>query len=584
MQSHTVAVKPDISIHFVQDGNAAVSTLPGYDPGGTVEGTPQGTASTAADPQNGAKKRPRGRPRKGPKDNSAIDRRRAQIRSAQKAYRDRKDETIHTLEKRVQSLVETNEQLCSAFTKLRDLAVSNGLLVQNATPSDDVQPTPDACPPTANEQFIACRELPSGHHVTPPQQQAGNNNNSVMTSLNPPSSHQLPPNFPPQDPTVLPFSLDPSASWANLFPARAWHPLQESLLSAPGACSSYAHRETTFGRRLHRVALETGIALVNMPNMPREQFAKVFGFCMLFETVEDIEARLRASLRKTQEESLYHWQHPFLRLGGSGAHFPGFSATTTPPVTKAVAATVFGGGGGGGGGPGRRIGNHGTVESFKHVNASSGFGVGPFTRAAEEAREKHLDGRMHITVPGFQGDFFDSDEVELSLLRRGVYINPSQDFVRVEVDLSLFGDVPDQVVELGVSDMSSGNAMPSGPSFSGTCAAPLDPSHQFAGGMEASNMLSVDSSMIDMMLPATSLDIDEGFAEMFTIPNPLGAGNDGAVPGTAPRHAQGIKRVVILDVNLFVRELAGRVICLGRTPGWRPGDVNRAFRMAILES
>lgn len=73
MQSHTVAVKPDISIHFVQDGNATVSTLPGYDPGGTVEGTPQGMASTAADPQNGAKKRPRGRPRKGPKDNSAID-------------------------------------------------------------------------------------------------------------------------------------------------------------------------------------------------------------------------------------------------------------------------------------------------------------------------------------------------------------------------------------------------------------------------------------------------------------------------------------------------------------------------------
>ncbi|GKT65212.1 bZIP family transcription factor [Colletotrichum tofieldiae] len=76
----------------------------------------------------GVKKRLRGRPRLDKHNESAIDRRRTQIRLAQRAYRNRKESAIQELQKEVEELKSTNEKMSEAFMKLYDFVVSKGII------------------------------------------------------------------------------------------------------------------------------------------------------------------------------------------------------------------------------------------------------------------------------------------------------------------------------------------------------------------------------------------------------------------------------------------------------------------------
>lgn len=62
----------------------------------------------------------RGRPRVEKQDESAADRRRTQIRMAQRAYRQRKESTLEDLRKRVSELGNTIELMNKAFCDCRD--------------------------------------------------------------------------------------------------------------------------------------------------------------------------------------------------------------------------------------------------------------------------------------------------------------------------------------------------------------------------------------------------------------------------------------------------------------------------------
>ncbi|KAJ2975969.1 hypothetical protein NQ176_g5216 [Zarea fungicola] len=73
-------------------------------------------------------KRARGRPRLDTKDETAADRRRTQIRLAQRAYRHRKDNAITSLEDRVQFLEKNNADMSREFHRFFDLVISENLL------------------------------------------------------------------------------------------------------------------------------------------------------------------------------------------------------------------------------------------------------------------------------------------------------------------------------------------------------------------------------------------------------------------------------------------------------------------------
>lgn len=246
-----------------------------------------------------------------------------------------------------------------------------------------------------------------------------------------------------------------------------------SNLSAP---RSYASHERTFGRRLQRSTLESGLKLVSMSNPPPERYAAVFGFCLLFESRDAILCRLAAGLSRTQQQSLDYWKVPFTNLGGTGLHFPnnGYSESSSGDAS---------------GNRDLPIGNQGTYEIDKPQNVT-GFSMGPFDPQIEFTRRERLDSRMRITCQGFEGEFFDSDEIEMYLRQVGITIPQHAEFVEAEIDI---GDLRDN------ADSTS-------------CDKPLNQPHHFAdpgvtsasiqGADMRSAMNSSDSSLQSSMHPS----------------------------------------------------------------------------------
>lgn len=83
------------------------------------------------DVDNDDSRRQRGRPRLDTQDQTAADRRRTQIRLAQRAYRHRKETTISGLKQRVHDLQNTIEQMNKTFTSLHDNLIDSGVTTDN---------------------------------------------------------------------------------------------------------------------------------------------------------------------------------------------------------------------------------------------------------------------------------------------------------------------------------------------------------------------------------------------------------------------------------------------------------------------
>ncbi|KAL6706403.1 hypothetical protein ACN47E_005509 [Coniothyrium glycines] len=91
------------------------------------------TGNTNDDGVDGRGKKARGRPRVHPQDATAADRRRTQIRLAQRAYRQRKETTISSLKSQSSQLLTIIEQMNRNFLQLNKNVVKSGLLQLNST-------------------------------------------------------------------------------------------------------------------------------------------------------------------------------------------------------------------------------------------------------------------------------------------------------------------------------------------------------------------------------------------------------------------------------------------------------------------
>ncbi|KAK7747497.1 hypothetical protein SLS53_001752, partial [Cytospora paraplurivora] len=386
------------------------------------------------------------------------------IRLAQRAYRSRKENAIQTLEKKVQCLRETNEKMSNTFMQLHDFAVSLGLLERVPEFARELRattekflalaresseegeqderaesPTPEAGKVTQQDRERSSSPeaietqpsdeqpvLPWGGYVVMTEPEISPNTplsdlpSAISTATRHPLDYEII-TMPTLENASFPFGLNHENSLQGVFdqtsfpPAYQFSPLY--TLPIPG---SLASAESTFGRRLQRTALERGLQLITMANPPKERFAKVFGFSMLFESLEKVRDRLRTSLDRTIAESLNNWQAPFWALGGAGQHHIQQDHSQG------------------------RVGNQGTADRQKYAFAGGHFGLGPFDTKTGEIRNKRIDPRMRITLPGFQGDFYDAEEVELYLQSRGVSIGPGQDYVTTHVDVASFEEAEGQ--------------------------------------------------------------------------------------------------------------------------------------------
>jgi len=186
--------------------------------------------------------------------------------------------------------------------------------------------------------------------------------------------------------------------------------------------ATYCAHETTFGRRLQRANIERGLRLISMASPPPDRYAAVFGFCLFFESRDTNIHRLSQQVSRSREESLHYWHHPFTNLGGAGTFLPNMmSGISSGKYSVPEHRDLL-------------IGNQHTREYGK-PSMMTGFTMGPFSEDFEVARKEKLDHRMRMLSPGFEGDFFDPDEVETYLRHLGIVIPPAVDFVEAEINV-----------------------------------------------------------------------------------------------------------------------------------------------------
>ncbi|OAA69078.1 bZIP transcription factor, bZIP-1 [Cordyceps fumosorosea ARSEF 2679] len=367
-----------------------------------------GEEKIAGETEEQNQKRARGRPRLDTKDETAADRRRTQIRLAQRAYRHRKDNAITNLEERVKELKKNNADMSREFHKFHDLVLTNGLL--------DSSPEVASRLKAITDNFLRLSGMNAGEtgYISPEDERTtvadgfrgpGEASSGSSAGIQSPQksipgtieyNQQIPS---PAQATVA----DSIASYeivAQATPDNASFPLYTALdvvpnlagfapASSPFAtlpfANSFSYHEITFGRRLQRRTTERGLYLASLANPPPERYAAVFGFSLLFESRESIAQRLTQQL--------------------ANLVMP-FQDQTNPQK-------------------------------------------GPF--------EEKMQQRIRLTF-GFEKEFLNTEEIEMYLCQLGIVIPQQVEFVDAEVDVNELTDVVPPVLggHGSFSSLSSG--------------------------------------------------------------------------------------------------------------------------------
>ncbi|PHH59718.1 hypothetical protein CDD81_2636 [Ophiocordyceps australis] len=538
----------------------------------------------------GPRKRARGRPRLDTKDETAADRRRTQIRLAQRAYRHRKDTAITTLEQKVKDLESANSSMTKELGQLVNSFMADGALSaaphvaeqlklfadRFKKPSSMVKESSsgsaqsDVDESHMKRSSVHAPAVPSALTHAQQQRPTGNKANGSPPSIHMPASLSYEVvTQPTRDNASFPFYSSMEASSAD-----AMGPLIYSRLPPP---SSYAAHEVTFGRRLQRANCEAGLRLISMENPPARRYAAVFGFCLFFESREAVIERLKLTLSRSQLESLSYWRAPFTNLGGAGTFFMNEKTRITSQAD----------------GMNLPVGNLGTREFDKQLDGT-GFSMGPFGSQVEETRKDRLDPRLRILLPGFEGDFFDADEVEVYLRKLGITIPRSADFIEADINLgeleedsgtassgsvAIFQGDQAALGNAGLAPSDSGYGSISGPGGRGWSGNSPETEYRMMPSTPQTMATQAMMAPPPMMTPpfANGIaggghDLNNGF-NAFMCPGP----NDGINMWQAPAWP---RTRITIDVNKLIDQIVHKSVCLVRTPGVRRKDVNLAVKVA----
>jgi hypothetical protein len=378
---------------------------------------------------------------------------------AQRAYRHRKETTISSLEQQVNELRAANEQMSNICIGLYEDAAKRGLLKREPEFGNELKSTTEKF--LALAKSVSMDEIPKDEeptsldgskqsHSDAEHEAAGHSKqtqrtipqtskpkiSSDMTSVwgyqvtqedNVESQRDqidwnLQPHTTPSrgDHQIISIPTFDNASFSfdnlnnnNIQQFRAEVPevdyyqsiatIQETL----PFIKSLSHYETTFGRHLQRAAVEQGWKLITATNPNPARLNDVFGFCLRFETREQIAARLKRGLDATSKQTLYNWRAPFVNLGGSGTYYPPSEETSGTMVPK----------------------------------YRTGMSMGPFSSSVINTRETAMFDDFRINMLGFEGEFFDSNDVESYLRHRGLDIQPNVEFVNVDLELLKLSDI-----------------------------------------------------------------------------------------------------------------------------------------------
>ena len=86
--------------------------------------------------------------------------------------------------------------------------------------------------------------------------------------------------------------------------------------------STYSFQESTFARRLARAAYERAYRMLTSPHSRREEIDTMCKFTFCFTSLKNITNWVSSVHKKGKDESLELWHAPQLHLGGAGLHYP----------------------------------------------------------------------------------------------------------------------------------------------------------------------------------------------------------------------------------------------------------------------
>ncbi|EFR02847.1 hypothetical protein MGYG_05848 [Nannizzia gypsea CBS 118893] len=508
----------------------------------------------------------RGRPRVDCPDRTAAERRRTQIRLAQRAYRMRKETAISSLTQRVTELEANMQEMREAFLAFNDEAVRSGALsayprlaqqlekttrrVMSLTPeaqeggkspASDPDELPAPTTTAENASYVALNHTPDAYASDEPCPNApdklcyssaeplplkGGNDLLYMGTI-PTDTTQL--YGPTINDSITSISIPPVS--VPTFDRAGF-----STYAIPSPCSSgayifnrdlpitYSHQESSFARRLHRRSLEYGYALLTNPGTRPERLAHKFRLTFYLTLRSHLHNSFTTLLQRSANEPLEFIEKPHFCLGGAGMHYPrrdGLGNNIFPPNMQSL-ERVFG-----------------TLLSQLGEN------------------EKVSTVQEFIEKTGLGGTWFDCHDVEGYLKTKGIHLG----------SLSTFIEIPSSLVANSRKLLTSNkfinppgsqpNAQATASSIEVSYPSPKNPSNYPCSGSKSSNMRSL------------------GFDPQFLPPT---SAVDQAVNISTGTHGP---RTVIMDVEKFTTQLASRSTCLGRAPGFRKQDVHAAINAAI---
>ncbi|MCJ1379126.1 hypothetical protein MMC17_002226 [Xylographa soralifera] len=540
------------------------------------------------------KKGKRGRPRVDPQDQSAVERRRTQIRLAQRAYRERKETTISDLEQRVAQLQQTVSDMNQVFLDFNDKALSSDIVKWNPALGDELKSTMQQFLELARDAHVESdaeegRKIGSKmreevsyhdghtaptidldqrlHAPTPPR-------NAPLPDLNYPASMLgYDYNIPDigknnrvhdkdrvelsdyQDSRSLGYKWTDSSTDMQQYRAEVSDPLVFTpnwIATADAAFKptwTYSFQESTFSRRLLRSSYERAYYLLTNPNTPKSEVHRRFRFAFHFYDVQRIATHLRERLMKSNKESLENWNVPLLHLGGAGLHFPRVVPEGEDPLPD---------------------------------NWEAAQSVGPHKPRNPELSVSDQD--FPDKVPEYAkvgGEWFDSNDVEEYLRTKGLFLDGQMSVAEIEVEdqvPSLAGDFM-----VGSPNSLSGESFvdPQSPRSTNDMVPSLFPqaTDYFCGTSSTGQLISFDATAMDSDIAFTwpveaSLKSTDAFH--------MNASN--MFPELATFDFVPHKRKVRIDVDRLLDALNEKSICLGRSPGYRREDVDAALSKVLQEA
>ncbi|KAE9988823.1 hypothetical protein EG328_007427 [Venturia inaequalis] len=561
--------------------------------------------------------------------NPVQQRRRTQIRLAQRAYRLRKETTISSLKVQVSALQNTIEEMNKTFLHFNDRAVASGVLQMSPDLGRELK--------AATEQFIllakASHQSGDEHSDSEIEEESRKSPNSLPRDIDMEHQNSFYTSASSHSPEPQPSSVDigmgysltfddstsaqppapvhvssrefnnamqmqtatttgryddttpgfglfqystPSTSGVMLavaaqsesqyqqYNVRVPSPTQinvPSMVKTIPGDYTYSFQETTFARRLQRATLERGFHLLSNAEQRPHAYNRVFRLSLMYHSRDNLIAKFRAALSKEPGHAIETYQTPFIHLGGAGTHY-----------------------------------NTGRVHNGYIIKP------GPLQR---QITLESVDGTgvpqeiMDFDLTEYDGQWFDSNDVEGYLESKGLHIDPQSTFVEWQTD--------EDVLVLSKESSTPADIFSSpSPSASGveTVATTISPSPSTPRPAQESNdwseigvwdsSASWDTAAAGWLMGSGDKTPDFLSSGWLSVDNPAawdfsdtvgpsfddyGAPQLASVVGPKPK----TKKNVTIDVSKLIDEIIKTGICLGRAPGFRKRDLDRALNSSIIQ-